>query len=204
MKNISWLAYGAVPTLVIGASLSSCQSLGSSSQPPCRMVDMTDSVAPSEAKLLLENSAAWGGTTIECKLGDYLIDVPVEGARGELFIARNGRPFLIIDNDSRVMFDDGGQRMIVEWNRGTDPERGDALSYTGFDSARNAFVTNMDIGPDGSLDMRWIEVAGQPTRAEARIAERWLEIVNQDGQMGTVVDGQFMSIAEARARLEGN
>jgi hypothetical protein len=39
-------------------------------------------------------------------------------------------------------------------------------------------------------------------KAEARVADRWLEVVNRDGQRGIVIDSEFMSVADARARLE--
>ena len=35
----------------------------------------------------------------------------------------------------------------------------------------------------------------------ACLGERWLERVERDGQVGTILEGRFMSIADARAKL---
>ena len=57
------------------------------------------------------------------------------------------------------------------------------------------------IGPDGNLALRMTEVPGHPVKTEIRAGERWLESVKRGGQAGTVLDGQFMSVADALAKL---
>jgi hypothetical protein len=57
------------------------------------------------------------------------------------------------------------------------------------------------IGPDGNLELRRTDVPGQPLKTEIRVGERWLEHLERDGRWGTVLDGQFMSVADALAKL---
>jgi hypothetical protein len=37
---------------------------------------------------------------------------------------------------------------------------------------------------------------------EFRVGDRWLAFVKRNGQVGTILDGKFMPVADARAKLE--
>ena len=75
-----------------------------------------------------------------------------------------------------------------------------SLSYSAYDTSQAAWVENT-VGPDGKIDLRTTEVPGSPAKTEFRVGERWLEYVKRGGRVGTIVDGQFMSIADAAAKL---
>jgi hypothetical protein len=75
------------------------------------------------------------------------------------------------------------------------------ISYSAYDPSQGAWIENTDSGPDGNIDLRTIDVAGRPLKTEFRVGERWLVRVERNGQVGTILDGQFMSLADARAKL---
>jgi hypothetical protein len=75
------------------------------------------------------------------------------------------------------------------------------VSYSAYDPSQGAWIENTDSGPDGSIDLRTTDVAGRPLKTEFRVGERWLVRVERNGQVGTILDGRFMSLADARAKL---
>jgi len=83
-------------------------------------------------------------------------------------------------------------------------ERAGLISYAAYDPVQQAWIENRDYGADGTVDARTTEIAGRLPKEEMRVGDHWLAIVERDGKRGTVLNGRFMSIAEARAELSAN
>jgi hypothetical protein len=107
---------------------------------------------------------------------------------------------LFVTPDTLSLVDVNNHRVLLELTHSTSGQR--RLSYTGFDPARNAWIENIDAGVDGTLDLRMTETPGHPKTIEVRVGERWLERVDRDGQVGTIVDGRWMTFTDARAKFE--
>jgi hypothetical protein len=75
------------------------------------------------------------------------------------------------------------------------------VSYSVYDPSQGAWVENTDSGPDGNIDLRTTDVPGRPLKTEFRVGERWLLRVERNGRVGTILDGRFMSLTDARAKL---
>ena len=106
---------------------------------------------------------------------------------------------LLVTGDSITLNDPDKPRVLFEVTY--RPSGRNHVSYSAFDPSQGAWIENLDDGPDGSVDLRFTEVPGRPVKTEFRVGERWLERVKREGQVGTILDGEFMSVAEARARL---
>lgn len=106
---------------------------------------------------------------------------------------------LVAIGDSITLADVDKKRTLFELTHGQSGRN--FFSYSAYDPSKGAWIENIDSGPDGNLDLRRTEIAGRPLKTEFRVGEHWLERVERDGQVGTMLDGRFMSIADARARL---
>jgi|SRR5215471_2722598 len=133
-----------------------------------------------------------------------------QGLRG-LLVQRTTKATALFDADARgnnlfvtpdtiSLVDTTSQRVLLDLTRSTSSQR--TLSYAGYDPERNAWIENIDSGVDGSLDLRMTETPGRPKTIELRIGERWIERVDRDGKVGTILDGRWMPLADARAKLE--
>jgi hypothetical protein len=151
----------------------------------------------------LETWLPWIRNTLACRVGEFLVNVPASGdSAGQVAVLYRGRLFMIVDGEAVRLADESGKRFRFESVRGQKSRPHDYISYSTFVGAQSAFVENVDAGADGTLDLRFTEVAGEPKKTEFRIGERWLEQVKRSGRDGVLLDGQFVSVAEARARLE--
>jgi hypothetical protein len=72
---------------------------------------------------------------------------------------------------------------------------------SGYDAATQAWIDNLDFGADGIVDFRTTEIAGRQVKQELKVGDRWLELLKRDGRTGVVLDGQFMSGADARTKV---
>jgi len=106
---------------------------------------------------------------------------------------------LIVSGDSITLADVDKKRTLLAVAHGQSERN--FVSYSAYDPSQGAWIENIDSGPDGNLDLRRTEITGRPLKTEFRVGERWLERVERDGQVGTILDGRFMSMADARARL---
>lgn len=105
---------------------------------------------------------------------------------------------LTVGRETITLLDRDVKRVLVSIGR---PQSGPgSLTYSIYDPSDAAWIETV-VGPDGNPEIRRTEVPGHPVKTEVRVAERWLEHVERDGQWGTVIDGQFMSVAAALARL---
>jgi hypothetical protein len=156
---------------------------------------------PAAGVRMLETEAAWAKQAVACKVGDLLVMVPANGADTfRAFISRRGRPFMIADGASMRLLDETGARIVFQEQRNAGDR--DRVSYSVVVGPERAVVENVDNDADGTLDLRFTDTPGVPRRTEFRIGERWLELVTREGKQGAVVDGEFMSADEARARLQ--
>jgi hypothetical protein len=105
---------------------------------------------------------------------------------------------LTVMNESIALTDTAAKRVLV----GVEFSQPGVhrLRYAAYDTSQAAWVENT-VGADGKIDLRTTEIPGKPAKTEFRAGERWLEFVTRDGRAGTIVDGQFMSIADAVAKL---
>lgn len=156
---------------------------------------------PAEGVRLLQTEAPWATQAVACRVGDLVVMVPAAKTDTlRAFISRRGRPFVIADGATMHLFDETGARIVFQEQRnGRDRDR---VSYSVVAGPERAVVENVDIDADGTLDLRSTDTPGTPRRTEFRVGDRWLELVTRDGRQGTVVDGEFMSADDARARLQ--
>jgi hypothetical protein len=111
-----------------------------------------------------------------------------------------GRGHLTITDEVISLIDPESKRTLII---SSHPRAGVGyVSYSAYDPSRAEWIEHVDVGPDGHLDLRRTEVAGGPLKEEISVAERWLERVNRDGRSGVMLDGQFMSVEDARASEE--
>jgi hypothetical protein len=117
-----------------------------------------------------------------------------------LFDADGAGDHLFVTPDAIDLTDVANHRVLLEVTHPASGPR--TISYMSYDAARKAWIESIDVGMDGNLDLRMTEVPGRPKTIELRIGERWIERVDRDGRAGTILDGRWMSLADARAKLE--
>jgi hypothetical protein len=105
---------------------------------------------------------------------------------------------LMVTDESIALIDRATKRDLVSVDHLRSGTR--RLSYTIYNKSQAAWVENT-VGPDGNVDLRKSEIPGRPAKTEVRVGERWLEYVQRGNQVGTIVDGQFMSLPDAIAKL---
>ncbi len=145
--------------------------------------------ATTDAANLFDPDGKRGLRGLVVRLARDTIAVFNVGDRGEL---------LTVGSESITLVDRDAKRVLVSIDH--PQSHPGSLSYSTYDSSQGAWIETV-LGPDGNLALRMTEVPGQPVKTEIRAGERWLEQVKRDGQAGTVLDGQFMSVADALAKL---
>ena len=108
---------------------------------------------------------------------------------------------LMVTDESIALSDRTTKRALVSIDHIQSGDR--RLSYSVYDKRQTAWVEST-VGPDGNIDLRRTEIPGRPAKTEVRVGERWLEYVKRGDQVGTVVDGQFMPLPDAVAKLRLN
>jgi hypothetical protein len=111
------------------------------------------------------------------------------GGKGDLLSISNGSVTLASPESNRIL-------ASVEYHQSGSH----SLTYGVYDADQAAWVENT-VGPDGKIYLRTTETPGRPAKTEVRVGERWVETVKRDGKIGMIVNGQFMSVAEALAKL---
>jgi hypothetical protein len=162
----------------------------------CRTGDMTLGMGPERAKGLEDFAGVWIHNARECRLGDYLVIAPDRPGSPDILLSRMGELFLGVSKNSTMLLDADGQRVLYQWDRSKS-----TISYAGYDAARQTWIDNRDFGADGVIDLRLIEISGQPAKQELRVADRWLEFVKRDGTTGVLLDGTFLSVDDAHKKL---
>jgi len=163
---------------------------------PCRTGDLGTGIDAETAKEL-EGLGAWVHHARECHVGDYLVAAPDRLGSPDMIVLRTGKPLLLLSGNTRMLLDADGRRVLYhsyQW------ESGKSISYAGYDAARHAWIDNIDFGADGDIDFRTTEISGRQVKQEAKIGDRWLEVLNRDGTTGVVIDGTFMSVDDARKK----
>jgi hypothetical protein len=184
--------------LIASATAGSCRSRPTAVV--CSTGDLTELLDVESTRLVQTTESTWLRNGLACKTGEYVVVTPRDGGSGQIWLVRNRRPAFIIDNGATTLFAADGKRVVFQSTNGRAPGR-NFISYSAYDSSQNAWIENVDSGPDGSVDFRTTEVSGRPVKTEFSVGDRWLELVKRDGEDGTILDGQFMSVAEARAKL---
>jgi hypothetical protein len=148
-------------------------------------------------RIKLFDGMAWTRHALACRVGEYQVMVPSEPGQGDnAYIFRKDRPFVLMSDDATNVFDDSGERIIFSHIR-ANAKRPSSSSYLGYDSVNNAFIDNFDINADGILDFRTTTVGETITKREARVGDRWLEVVQHHGRAGVMFNGRFMPVPDA-------
>src|SRR4051794_1146268 len=111
------------------------------------------------------------------------------GGKGDLLTISNGSITLVHPESNRILAG-------VEYHQSGSH----SLTYAVYDATQAAWVENT-VEPDGNIYLRTTETPGQPAKTEVRVGQRWVDTVKRDGQIGMIVDGRFMSVGEALAKL---
>jgi hypothetical protein len=189
VKLATAFAAGFVAAVILGL-------LTPASRSPCRTGDMTIRIGAERAKELEDSAGGWIHNARECRLGDYLVIAPDRQGSPDILLSRMGEPFLGVSENSTMLLDADGHRVLYQWDRGKS-----TISYAGYDTTRQAWIDNRDFGADGVIDFRTTEISGQQVKQELNVGDRWLEFLERDGTTGVFLDGQFMSVDDARRRL---
>ncbi len=129
---------------------------------------MSGEVTPDTVKLVQDAGLTWTQHALACTTGDYTTVIPSEEGRGEgAAILRKGQPLLVVTDKETDLLDESGQRIIFGLTR-ANSQRVSMISYEGYDQAQGAFVKNIDIGADGTLDSRTTEIGGRDVKREFR------------------------------------
>ena len=166
------------------------------SNPLCRTGYITKGIGGERAKELEDSAGGWIHNVRECRVGDYLVVAPDRQGAPDIFLSRMGKLFLGVSKDATMLLDADGHRILYRWDRGQS-----TISYAGYDAARQAWIDNLDFGADGVVDFRTTEISGRQVKRELKVGDRWLEFLKRDGTTGVLLDGQFMSIDDARKKL---
>ena len=134
----------------------------------------------------------------EGKRGLRGLQVRSEPHATAIFNVDGGGQLLTLTDESITLSHPATKRVLVSVEHSQSGAH--SLTYSAYDTSQAAWVENT-VGPDGKIDLRTTEVPGSPAKTEFRVGERWLAYVQRGGRVGTIVDGQFMSIADAAAKL---
>jgi hypothetical protein len=170
--------------------------VGPVSRSLCRTGDMTAGLDAERAKELEDFAGGWIHDARECRVGDYLVIAPDRQGSPDMVLSRMGKPFLGVSKDTTMLLDADGRRVLYRWDRAKS-----TISYAGYDAARQAWIDNLDIGAEGGVDFRTTEISGQQVKQELKVGDRWLEFLKRDGATGVLLDGQVMSVDDARKKL---
>jgi hypothetical protein len=105
---------------------------------------------------------------------------------------------LTLTDESITLSHPATRRILVSVGRSQSGAQ--SLSYSAYDTGAAASVEST-VGPDGKVDLRTTKAPGRPAITEFRLGERWPEYVKRGGQVGTMIDGEFMSISAAASKL---
>jgi len=187
----------AAVLLVAIAGIGSCARGSAMSR--CRIGDLTASSNPEGSKLS-QGLGPWVKRVRECDVGEYRIDVPAEGGHAEIMVSRNGHALFLSAGETTIVMDSSGRRVLFDAVL-AEGVGAPSISYATYVRSTDAWVENVDLGADGTVDYRTTETAGGPTKREFSVDQRWLEMVRRGDREGVVLDGEFMTVAAARERL---
>jgi hypothetical protein len=106
-----------------------------------------------------------------------------------------------MSNDSGTyIFGVDGKRIVFSATTDKDAAH-EHISYAVFDSQQRTWIENIDVDSDGRADLRTTEASDTSVKTEFRVGDRWLERVTSAGRTGTILDGQFMTVEQAREKL---
>jgi hypothetical protein len=168
---------------------------GTASQPSCQSGDLTSFFGSDQAHEAEKTSGAWIHHVRVCRMGDYLVSASTNPEAGGIIVGKKGAPIFVAsprgisvnDEHSHVLYDFDAVRKVI--------------TYDAYDTERKVWIENIDLNADGIVDVRRTGAPGQVVTQELRIADRWLELVTQQGRSGVLLNGRFMSVDEARSQL---
>jgi hypothetical protein len=161
----------------------------------CRIVDLTAGFDPQQAKDGEAMIGGWIHHARHCVIGRYAVDVPATPESNTIFVGQDGHGIFFASKDGITVLDH--DHPMYEWNRAKN-----FMTVDTYDSAQRAWIEHIDSDADGTMDARMTTFTdGRPPKIEFRGGDRLLELVVRDGRKGAMVDGQFMSVDEARAKF---
>jgi hypothetical protein len=161
----------------------------------CRILDLTTGFDAQQTKDMEEVAGGWIHHARHCVVGRYGFDVPTTPESHNILMGQDGRAMFFASKDGVTVLDH--DHVIYEWNRAKN-----FMAVDAYDSAQRAWIENLDTRADGTIDVRMTNFTdARPQKVEIQVGDRWLEIVKRNGRKGTILDGQFMSVDEARGKL---
>src|SRR5689334_9848239 len=158
----------------------------------CETGDLLRGLGPSSSRIE-SLFGDWIHHVRACHIGEYLVVAPIQANNPDILLAKNGKPFFIASRGETIVMDE--DHVLY------DRERNRKISFAAYNPAQRAWIEHVDLNADGTIDWRTTETANRAAKHEVRLGDRWLEVTRRDGQSGTVLDGRFMAINEARAYL---
>jgi len=90
----------------------------------CKVGNMSGSLTPDNLKAVHDAGFDWARRAVMCSMGDYQVVTPNEpGGKGDVFIIRKARPFLLINDKETDLMDDSGQHLLFSLTRGRQSDR---------------------------------------------------------------------------------
>jgi len=161
----------------------------------CREGDMGSALNAGTGHTLEETFGAWVHKARQCHVGDYLVIAPAATGQPDIIVSRTGKTFYFrTSGDQTSIIDDG--HPLYEWDR-----KEKMITYSAYDDSRKSWVENYDLDADGSIEVRTIESGRDGKIKEVPVSKRWLPLISQNGRSGTVLNGRFVTIDEARTAL---
>ena len=192
-----------LPLIVLAAltlaALDSCRF--HTETPHCVSGDLTSLATLFHPGSNSSGAPEWLKNARSCTVGDYQILTPLNPESANLMILKKGLPVFSADPTATVVYDGASWRSTMFWAHDANDRERNYVSYRFFSTAVGGFVEATDQGPNGTIIRRTTEVPGQPIKNEFRVGDRWLQLVKQNGAYGTILDGRFMPISEARRKL---
>jgi hypothetical protein len=162
----------------------------------CTTGDLALGLLGKDAALIENALGDWTHNVHECHVGDLVVDVPAKPGGAAVLVGRDGKPLFAESNGTTTVMDQG--HVVYERNRGRN-----WISVSAYDPGERAWIENVDADANGTIDLRITEfTSGAAQKREVRMGDRWFEVIKRNGRSGTLVDGRFMSLDEAREKLE--
>jgi len=160
----------------------------------CKIGDMTASLAPSPVKELESVLGAWVRNAQVCRVGEFLIAIPVEGgSSNQVSLVRKGGGVLIVDGQLTTVFDQTGKRVQFQSRRGQKARANSGLETAGW-SLSPVTASPEPWSTDNSCLWRTLALSSRPKadRAECR------RTANNNAMEPTARCLTIMAVAPAR------
>ena len=145
---------------------------------------------------VVESFAPWSHDAKVCRVGGYVVVGPAGRSDGSLWIERDGKPFVMIQEGTEVdvfsnQHDQGGARPVLTLQDRDGDGSFDFLSYETRDGHGDPAGEVTDGDLDGEADFK---VLPGGTGALARIGGQWCPLQKQGDRQGALIDGKWRPV----------